>query len=852
MSAAHCEQTSTVEGVSVEVMLSPQTRGVIVPGPGCVLRVTAAASSAVDKIEVRYRGIEVVGGTVDDSVDEFDGQPARKGVRVLTKAYFDERVVVWDGAQGATMEWGTEQTIGFSIGMPRANYPAEIRSTLGPESQHFEICYQLVALAFNGDSVVARHVHRVPFTPSLSKTIVDVPQPAVSRTAYDDRGNECLVTRVTLSQPEYVPGDQVLGGVFIEMHSKANNGRTVRKAECQLRQRIECRMRRSGNETIGASGMMRPQSAPGDESDILWTRVVDLEPPQTLTLTSYGVGLAAMAEGAENKHDMHGGEGYGSGAGTGGGGGADDQRRGGSSLMAGYKACSANIHTVMPINTPVIAGHFLAFTYELLITATVAGLAWGMQKVSTRTAIGGLAEAGSPTCESAPAGAFGTVDSSVSLKSMDDPNRFSVDAFRQGKASRFSMMTVNTVAARDVGVMPNAVEIMRSRTEDPVKPRLFLDDQADSEILGEPDSARHSVVAEEDGEAMADSARQSKSTDVLSAVGNHHRSTMRQGVEVPLIVDPSVLLADGVAVQASQNAKTEEEEEEQTKEEEDEEEEEEEETPADGTPVSDRAPSFDFSVGSDEFGFASAVYAAAQKVLRAKDWEGSGTSETASPTTAQTFSDSGAEANDIGGLHRQSVLTPMLDLSGTASSTQLHEPLDIASAIDDLAPVERRHSASSSKGSMDSSSKAQQFIGSMEFFDSSPGPELTTGMLAGDPNKLINALNFDIPEPAVSETPQLVTKRSLTDRSLRRSMSMPDTSADSLSARRRFDTEPAIRSQQLVAGRMAHMSPRSVISAVSSVSRFGGSKGAGGSSSGSGGVLRSISHRLTSWFTKKN
>ncbi|ORX67241.1 hypothetical protein DL89DRAFT_55187 [Linderina pennispora] len=430
MSTTQCEQTGTAGGVGVEVSLSPQTRGFIVPGPGCVLRgsvrVTAAAG-AVDKIEVRYRGIEVVGGTVDDDVDDFDGQPARKGVRVLTRAYFDERLVVWDQATGAGLEWGAEQTLGFSIGMPRANYPAEIRSTQGPESQHFEICYQLVALVFKGEEVVARHVHRVPFTPSLSKTIVDVPQPAVSRTAYDDRGNECLVTRVTLSQPEYVPGDQVLGGVFIEMHSKANNGRTVRKAECQLRQRIECRMRRSGSEGSGAGA--RPQSAPGDDSDILWTRVVDLEPPQTLTLTSYGVGLAAMAEGAESSHELHGG--------------------GGSSLMAGYKACSANIHTVMPINTPVIAGHFLAFTYELLVTATVAGLAWGMQKVSTRTAIGSLAEAGSPTCESAPASAFGTVNSSVSLKSMDDPNRFSVEAFKQQGKSRFSMMTINTVAARD-------------------------------------------------------------------------------------------------------------------------------------------------------------------------------------------------------------------------------------------------------------------------------------------------------------------------------------------------------------------------------------------------------------------
>ncbi|KAJ1950960.1 hypothetical protein EC988_004195, partial [Linderina pennispora] len=464
-------------------------------------------------------------------------------------------------------------------------------------------------------------------------------------------------------------------------------------------------------------------------------------------------------------------------------------------------------------------------------------------KVSTRTAIGSLAEAGSPTCESAPASAFGTVNSSVSLKSMDDPNRFSVEAFKQQGKSRFSMMTINTVAARDVGVMPNAVEIMRAKTEDPVKPKLFLDDQADSEILGEPDSRRHSaVMAEvEDTPEKPDSAQQScGSSDILSAVGNsssssnsNRRSTMKQGVKVPLIADPSIMLAGDVAVQAPQTEETKQEEEK-----------EEDETPAEGTPVSEKAPSFDFSVGSDEFGFASAVYAAAQKVLRAKDWDDGSGPEPAPGSTLQV-EEGGEEAGEEGSTRLSTIRSFDFDTAGKPREAGL----DVASAIGELAPAERR--PASSKGSMDSG-KAQRFIGSMEFFDSSPGPELATGMLAGDP-ALLNALSFDVPGSSGNngDAEALAPERSLTDRSIRRSMSMPDTSADSLSARRRFDTEPAMRSQQMVVqGRIAHMSPRSVISAVSSASRFGGSKAGGGG--GGGGVLRSLSHRLTSWFTKKN
>ncbi|KAJ2798380.1 hypothetical protein H4S07_005705, partial [Coemansia furcata] len=379
--------------------------------------VAGSALADAEQVEVQYRGVEVVGGTLDD-FDDIETLVPRKGVRALTKIYFDERLVLWRREMSAFDDENEEYVrLPFAIALPRANYPAEIKSVCkAAPSQSFEIAYHVVGWIHPpAEAEPLRYVCPVPYAPLLARPPGIVPQAPVIRTAYDDRGKECLVTRVTLSQSDYVPGDQVVGGVYIEC-TKAN--RSIRKAECQLRQRIECRMRRtfsSAAETAAerSAASSRPQSsqksADSDDSDILWTRVVDLGPWRSLTLTTVGLGLAASAAAATPT----------TGGFTAGGGGnssaslvsdlaggldssANKSLSKGAAIMATpNRSCSANVHTDIPVTTPLVPGHFLSFSYELLVSVTVYSLTRGSQALITRTPLGGSTaslESATPTC----------------------------------------------------------------------------------------------------------------------------------------------------------------------------------------------------------------------------------------------------------------------------------------------------------------------------------------------------------------------------------------------------------------------------------------------------------------------
>ncbi|KAJ2844651.1 hypothetical protein IWW36_005099, partial [Coemansia brasiliensis] len=60
------------------------------------ISVPASALEKADRIEVQYRGVEVVGGTLADyEENSFGGLVAKKGAPVLNKLYFDERLVLW-------------------------------------------------------------------------------------------------------------------------------------------------------------------------------------------------------------------------------------------------------------------------------------------------------------------------------------------------------------------------------------------------------------------------------------------------------------------------------------------------------------------------------------------------------------------------------------------------------------------------------------------------------------------------------------------------------------------------------------------------------------------------------------
>ncbi|KAJ2467290.1 hypothetical protein GGI03_001646 [Coemansia sp. RSA 2337] len=917
---------------AIQVFISPNPDGSAgIPGPDRVLTgfvvVAGYTLAAAEQVEVQYRGVEVVGGTLDD-FDDIETLVPRKGVRALTKIYFDERLVLWRRETSTfDSENGDYLRLPFSIALPRANYPAEIKSACKPApSQSFEIAYHVVGWVHPpADAEPLRCVCPVAYAPLLSRPPGVVPQAPVSRTAYDDRGKECLVTRVTLSQSDYVPGDQVVGGVYIEC-TKAN--RSIRKAECQLRQRIECRMRRtfsSAAETAAerSAASSRPQSsqksADSDDSDILWTRVVDLGPWRSLTLTTVGLGLAASAAaattgglttGAGNSSaslvsDLAGGGGLDSSA-------SRSMSKGAAIMAAPNRSCSANVHTDIPVTTPLVPGHFLSFSYELLVSATVYSLTRGSQALTTRTPLGGSnasLESATPTCQIS-GGAFtlprhhrllasepplslgsGSLSASAACfppnvlqppstllidgreKAQLKGSRFSVGAFQGGgigarhssgctvvpedsamnlEAQRVSLLKGNDSNHASYGddtsgaLLPNAVELLRFRCDSTLAllPKIFL-----------PAATTTSVDL------------RSNCGDV-AAVNDAHRSSW----ECPDDDVPATAAATVAAVESKEED----------------------------------------TGSSSEYDLASAVYAAAEKVLKDKEWE--------RPTSLYVPGKSGGTNDyDASNPRRSRALNSDMrasgghQLFGSSEADKIDEEdeeyedtsdLDVENAINQLAPTKRTSQSPSSLGG--SPGGVKDFIHGIDFFgaEGANGPELT-GMLSADPDKLVFGVSLtseiatmDSPATGTSalvdaaadrnergervasgstacqpeDTSALFKPNWVTGQKqqqplssiLRRSISMPGGTAaggaagsttstpqpdmyspGSTVARSAFETgsKTLVRKHRKLKDDGIPMSPRSLISAVSSSSPLG--------SSSRVGMLKTIGHRFTSWFTKK-
>ncbi|KAJ2487331.1 hypothetical protein IWW37_005282 [Coemansia sp. RSA 2050] len=923
---------SPVPPGAIQVFLSPSldsTPGV--PGPDRVL--TGSALAGAEQVEVQYRGVEVVGGTLDD-FDDIETLVPRKGMRALTKVYFDERLVLWRReASSFDGESGESLRLPFSIALPRANYPAEIKSVCKPApSQSFEIAYHLVGWIHPpAEGEPLRYVCPVPYVPLLARPPGIVPQAPVIRTAYDDRGKECLVTRVTLSQSDYVPGDQVVGGVYIEC-TKTN--RSIRKAECQLRQRIECRMRRtysSAAETAAerSAASSRPQSsqksAESDDSDILWTRVVDLGPWRPLTLTTVGLGLAAsaaaastggFANGSGNSSaslvsDMAGGGGLDSGA-------TKTLSKGAAAIMAApNRSCSANVHTDIPATTPLVPGHFLSFSYELLVSVTVYSLTRGSQALITRTPLGGSnssLESATSACQigtgaltlsrhhrllaaeplplgsgslSASAACFppGVLQLPSSLlldgreKAQLKGSRFSVGAFQGGgigarhsngytvmpedsaidqEAQRASLLRANEgnrlSYVEDAGgvLLPNAVELLRFRCESTMAllPKIFLPAVSPTGA----DDTRSNC-----GEAAADQA---------------HRSSW----ECPNDDAPATTAATASVTVDEVESKKEE------------------------------------TSNSSEYDLASAVYAAAEKVLKDKEWE--------RPTSLYVPGKlGGVNEYDTSNPRRSRALNSDMRVSsghmlfGSSEADKIDEEdeeyeetsdLDVESAINQLAPTKRASQTHSSLGG--SPGSVNDFIHGIDFFgaEGANGPELT-GMLSADPDKLVFGVSLTselatVDSPATGPSDLEGNATAAADKNergervasgstacqpedssvlfrpswatghkqqplssiLRRSISMPGGttssgaagsspstpqadvySPGSTVARSAFETgsKTLVRKHRKLQDDGLPMSPRSLISAVSSSSPLG--------STSRVGMLKTIGHRFTSWFTKK-
>ncbi|KAJ2814545.1 hypothetical protein GGI24_006349, partial [Coemansia furcata] len=145
---------------------------------------------------------------------------------------------------------------------------------------------------------------------------------------------------------------------------------------------------------------------------------------------------------------------------------------------------------------------------------------------------------------------------------------------------------------------------------------------------------------------------------------------------------------------------------------------------------------------SSEYDLASAVYAAAEKVLKDKEWE--------RPTSLYVAGKSGGGANDYDNSNsrRSRALNSDLRASGghllfgSSEADKIDEEdeeyeetseLDVENAINELAPTKR---ASLSIG--EAPDGVDDFIHGIDFFgaEGANGPELT-GMLSADPEKLV-------------------------------------------------------------------------------------------------------------------
>ncbi|KAJ2759968.1 hypothetical protein IWQ56_005601, partial [Coemansia nantahalensis] len=169
----------------MQITIAPLPSGdPAVPGPDTIVTghvsVPVAALRGADRLVLQHRGVEVVGGTLDDYDDVNPNTLApKKGARALSRTYFDERLVLWqrgeDASAAATAAAGDNGValLPFSIAYPNANYPCQVRSvSAAAPSQSFEIAYHIVAwLAAADNEPVARAALSVPFVPVYNRNL---------------------------------------------------------------------------------------------------------------------------------------------------------------------------------------------------------------------------------------------------------------------------------------------------------------------------------------------------------------------------------------------------------------------------------------------------------------------------------------------------------------------------------------------------------------------------------------------------------------------------------------------------------------------------------------------------------
>ncbi|KAJ2222065.1 hypothetical protein IW143_001567, partial [Coemansia sp. RSA 520] len=121
----------TAAGMQLTLGALTANAAAVVPGPDRTvtgrITVPAAALEGAECVEIQYRGVEVVGGTLDDFEDHsFGGLVLKQGARAFNRLYFDERLVLWQRNDAESSDEALQ--LPFSIAYPNANYPSECRS----------------------------------------------------------------------------------------------------------------------------------------------------------------------------------------------------------------------------------------------------------------------------------------------------------------------------------------------------------------------------------------------------------------------------------------------------------------------------------------------------------------------------------------------------------------------------------------------------------------------------------------------------------------------------------------------------------------------------------------------------
>ncbi|KAJ1673873.1 hypothetical protein EV182_004396, partial [Spiromyces aspiralis] len=347
---------------------------------------------------------------------------------------------------GAELETGMN-IFHFAIKVPTVNYPTRMISICDSPHQDFRIEYLLEAKLWGRDgNVMAKAKRECNFQPSVPASRFHSTPYSTIHIINDDDDKPCVVIKASFLQREFICGDRVQGELFFE---SMRQSRQIVRAESQLRLRINCRLKRTinnnnnsdggGGGSDSGNGCMKDSSSRSmsvgsfsaipsptaaaassyrDSPDVLWTRTIDLEEPQILSLEAANdTKLTAHPKPHINTHSSFR---------------ALTHKRSLFSIRTGHKSCRGVLDTQLSDALAIIPSYFLEFTYELFITVHLSGI----QSSSTATMSIPLTVATERPAESTEAPGY-----NGSAAALSGTNRYSYGSAASSSSVRKSLVT---------------------------------------------------------------------------------------------------------------------------------------------------------------------------------------------------------------------------------------------------------------------------------------------------------------------------------------------------------------------------------------------------------------------------